>query len=66
VALQYANEKPVYRIAWTVSVLAWLAIVVGTFGAALLWIGIFGLAYLFAQSAFISYVRGSAVQVDVG
>lgn len=62
-SLVYSNERRLFGIALVISVIAWLAIVAGTFGLALVYV-LFGyLFYLFAQSAFISYLRGHAAQV---
>ncbi|MDB5972159.1 MAG: peptidase [Hydrocarboniphaga sp.] len=38
--------------------------IVGTVGIALLWLLLFYVAYVFAHSAFISYLRGSAVKLS--
>jgi len=62
-SLVYSNEKRLFAIALVISLLAWLAIVAGTFGVALIYV-VFGYVfYLFAQSAFISYLRGHAAQI---
>jgi len=62
-SLVYPNEKRLFAIALAVSVIAWLAIVGGTFGIALIYV-LFGyLFYLFAQSGFISYLRGHGAQI---
>jgi Zn-dependent protease with chaperone function/Tfp pilus assembly protein PilE len=62
-ALVYPGEKTRFAIAATLSIILWLALIVGTLGIALLYVLFFFLIYLFAQSAFISYLRGSAVKV---
>jgi Zn-dependent protease with chaperone function len=62
-SLVYPNEKRLFAIALAISVIAWIAIVAGTFGVALIYV-VFGyLFYLFAQSAFISYLRGHAAHI---
>lgn len=63
-SLVYPGEKSRFAIAATLGIIFWAAIIVGTFGAALLYVLFFFLFYLFAQSAFISYLRGSAVKVS--
>ena len=62
-SLVYPNEKRLFVIALVISLIAWLAIIGGTFGIALIYV-LFGfLFYLFAQSAFISYLRGHAAHI---
>ncbi len=62
-ALVHPGEKTRFAITATLAILFWLLIVVGTFGVALVYVLFFFLFYLFAQSAFISYLRGSAVKI---
>lgn len=59
----YKTEKPLFKIALTLSIIFWLALIVGTVGVALIYILFFFLFYLFAQSAFISYLKGTAVKI---
>jgi Zn-dependent protease with chaperone function/type II secretory pathway pseudopilin PulG len=47
----------------TISILVWLALLVGTLGIALLYAPIAFLIYLFAQSALIAYLKGTAVKI---
>lgn len=62
--LVYKNEKPLFRIAAALSGLFWLVLIVGTLGIALIYL-LFGfIIYLFAQSAFISYIKGNGVRVN--
>lgn len=61
--LVYPGEKTRFKIAATLAILFWTAIIVGTLGIALIYVFFFFLFYLFAQSAFISYLRGSAVKI---
>ena len=65
-SLVYSNERPLFRILSAVSCFFWLGLVVGTFGIALLYAPLFLVGYLFAQSGFISMVRGSGVKVSRG
>lgn len=61
--LVYNKEKPLFVISLTLSVIFWAALLVGTLGMALIWVLFFFLFYLFAQSAFISYLKGTAVRI---
>jgi Zn-dependent protease with chaperone function/Tfp pilus assembly protein PilE len=63
-SLVYKHERPLFRIICTLSVLFWLVLVVGTAGIALIYGLLFGVAYLFAQSGFISFVRGTGVCIS--
>jgi len=63
--LIYRHEKPLFAIALVISLVVWLAVLVGTFGVLLIWVGIAFLIYLFIQSAFISFLRGTASQITV-
>ncbi|MRX08159.1 M48 family metalloprotease [Pseudoduganella sp. FT25W] len=61
--LVYKNEKTLFGIMLAVSLLIWALLVVGTVGMALLWGLLFFISYCFAQSALVSYLRGTAVQI---
>jgi Zn-dependent protease with chaperone function/type II secretory pathway pseudopilin PulG len=61
--LVYKNEKKLFVIMLVVSVVLWIAIVLGTVGAALFYGLIFFLGYCFAQSALISYIKGTGVRI---
>ena len=61
--LVYPGEPVRLAIAATLAILLWLLLIVGTFGIALVYVLLFFILYLFAQSAFISYLRGSAVKI---
>jgi Zn-dependent protease with chaperone function/type II secretory pathway pseudopilin PulG len=61
--LIYKNEKTLFIISLTLSIIAWLLLVLGTLGMALIWLLFFGLSYLFAQSGLISHLRGTATQI---
>ncbi len=61
--LVYRNEKTLFRIAVVISVIFWIALIVGTLGIALIYI-LFGyLAFLFAHSAFVSHLEGTGVRI---
>ncbi|MET0101487.1 MAG: M48 family metalloprotease [Sedimenticola sp.] len=62
--LVYKHEKPLFRISATISILFWLGLIVGTMGVALLFILLGYLFFLFAQSAFISYLKGTGVKIS--
>lgn len=60
----YKNEQPLFYIACVISTLVWLGVLYFTKGAVLGLIpGIF-LVYLFAQSAFVSYLKGTGALVS--
>jgi len=60
----YKNEKTLFKIAFVFSLLFWLALVIGTIGIALIYLLIGFIVYLFIQSGFISYIKGTAVRVS--
>ena len=61
--LVYRNEHTLFAIAATISAIFWLILVIATLGIALLYV-LFGfLIYLFAQSGFISHIKGNGVKV---
>src|SRR5688500_13594902 len=62
--LVYKNEKPLFAISMVIGTIVWLALIVGTFGIALIYVLLFLLIYLFAQSGFIAYLRGNAVELS--
>lgn len=62
--LVYKYEKPLFFIAALLSALFWLVLIVGTIGIALIYL-LFGyLIFLFAHSAFISYLKGTGVRIS--
>ena len=61
--LVYKNERTLFSIMLAISVLAWVALVLGTFGVALVYALFFFIAYCFAQSAFISHIKGTGVKI---
>lgn len=62
--LIYEKEPRLFAICATLSILMWLMLVVCTVGVALVYIFMGAIAYLFVQSAFISYLRGMGVRVS--
>ena len=57
----YKNEKTLYAIALVFSLLVWAAVLWFTKALVLIYVPFVLLGYLFAQSAFISHLRGNAV-----
>jgi Zn-dependent protease with chaperone function/competence protein ComGC len=63
--LVYKHERALFRIAVVISVLFWIALIGITLGLALIYV-LFGfIIYLFAQSGFISHLKGNGVRVTV-
>ena len=63
-SLVYPNEKTLFMIALVISVLFWLGIILATKGIALLLLPVMFLLYLFVQSGFISYMKGTGALVS--
>ena len=61
--LVYRNEKTLFWLMLVLSVLLWLALVLGTVGMALVYGLLAFLGYCFAQSALISHIKGTGVQI---
>ncbi|BCL76024.1 peptidase M48 [Jeongeupia sp. HS-3] len=61
--LVYGKEKTLFGIMVVLASIVWLALVLGTLGIALLYVLMGFLVYLLTQSAFISYLRGTAVHI---
>jgi Zn-dependent protease with chaperone function len=61
--LVYKNEQPLFLILLIISLLVWTGLLIGTKGQVLAYVLSFALFFLFAQSAFISYLRGTAVKI---
>lgn len=62
--LLYKNEKSLFIIAAIISGIFWITIIVGTLGIALFYGLMFFVFYLFAHSALISYIKGTAVKIS--
>jgi Zn-dependent protease with chaperone function len=60
-SLIHKNEKVLYGITLTISLIVWLAVLILSFGLILVYLLLGFLAYLFAHSAFISHLRGNTV-----
>jgi len=61
--LLYRHEEALFYISVVISSFFWFAIILGTLGIALLYVFLFYIFYLFAQSAFISYLKGNGVKI---
>jgi Zn-dependent protease with chaperone function/Tfp pilus assembly major pilin PilA len=62
--LIYRNEKALFAISIVIGALVWLALVIGTFGVALLFVLVFLVIFLFIQSGFIAYLRGNTIELS--
>jgi Zn-dependent protease with chaperone function/Tfp pilus assembly major pilin PilA len=62
--LVFKNEKPLFVLSMVIGTLVWLALVVGTFGIALIYVLLFLIIYLFAHSGFIAYLRGNTLELS--
>lgn len=61
--LVYKNEKTLFAIMLALSCVVWLLVILLTLGGALVWALPIFVMYCFAQSALISYIKGTAVQI---
>lgn len=61
--LVYTRERSLSTITLVLGVIAWLLLIGGTFGIALLYILGGFIGYVFAQSAWVASVRGTAVRI---
>jgi Zn-dependent protease with chaperone function len=61
--LVYGKEKVLFGIAALIALVLWLALIGVTFGVALIYVLMIFIFYLFAQSGFISYLKGNGVKV---
>ncbi|MBF0142490.1 MAG: pilin [Magnetococcales bacterium] len=59
----YHRERPLFVLSLVISLILWILMVVGTMGGVLIYVVMAFLIYLFAQSAFIVYLKGSAVRI---
>lgn len=61
--LLYKHEKPLFITLLVISLLFWVGMLVGTKGIVLLYVASFFIFYVLAQSAFISYLKGTGVEI---
>lgn len=59
--LIYPKERTLGAITLVLGIVVWIALIVGTFGVALVFLAFGFIAYLFAQSALIASIRGNGV-----
>lgn len=59
----YGHERTLFAVALVISILFWVTVIVLTMGIALVYLVLAFIAYLFVQSAFISWLRGNGVQI---
>jgi hypothetical protein len=62
--LVYPRERTLGTITLVLGILVWLLLIVGTFGGALVALLVGFVLYLFAQSAFIAYIKGNGVELS--
>jgi Zn-dependent protease with chaperone function/Tfp pilus assembly protein PilE len=62
--LVYPKERTLGAITLVMGLLVWLALIIGTFGGALIGLAVGFLLYLFAQSALIAHLRGNGVELS--
>jgi Zn-dependent protease with chaperone function/type II secretory pathway pseudopilin PulG len=62
--LEYPRERGLAALTLVIGIVFWLGIVVGTVGAALIGLLVGFVAYLFAQSALIAWIKGNGVLLD--
>jgi len=60
----YSKEKSLFTLLAIISGIVWAALIIGTLGMALLYVLMFFIIYLFSHSAFISYLKGTAVEIN--
>lgn len=62
--LVYPRERVLGTITLVLGILAWLALIAGTFGTALIGLAAGFVVYLFIQSTLISYIKGNGVELS--
>src|SRR5258706_4399452 len=62
-ALVYPRERSLGAITFGLGLIAWVLIVLGTFGIVLIYLLLGFIAYLFAQSALIAHIKNTAVRL---
>ncbi len=60
----YPHERTLGKVTLALGVIVWLALLIGTFGGLLIGLLIGFVAYAFAQSALIAYIRGNGVELS--
>lgn len=62
--LVYPRERSLGAITLVLGLVAWVALILGTFGIALAALALGFLVYLFAHSALIAHVRGNGIELN--
>jgi Zn-dependent protease with chaperone function/type II secretory pathway pseudopilin PulG len=62
--LVYPRERTLGAITLVLGLLVWLALIVGTFGGALIALALGFVVYLFAQSTLIAHIKGNGVELS--
>jgi len=62
--LVYKNEQPLFVLVLIISSVIWLFFIIVTFGGILVFILIGYIFYLFIQSAYISFIKGTAARIS--
>lgn len=62
--LVYARERTLGAITLVLGLLAWIALIVGTFGGALIALVLGFVLYLFIQSTLIAHIKGNGVELS--
>ena len=62
--LVYKNENILKVLSIVISALVWAVILYFSRGLVLIYVALFGIVYLFAQSALIAHIRGTGVRVS--
>ncbi len=62
--LVYPRERTLGTITLVLGLLVWLALIVGTFGGALIGLALGFVLYLFAQSTLIAHIKGNGVELS--
>ena len=58
------NERRLGLLTLVLGLLVWAALILGTFGLALIYLLLGGLVYLFAQSGLVAYLRGHGARLS--
>lgn len=61
--LVYPHERTLGAVTLVLGLLVWLALIVGTFGIALIVLAVGFIAYLFIQSTLIAHIKGNGVEL---
>lgn len=62
--LEYRHESALSALTLILGLLVWLALIVGTLGMALIYVLLGFIGYVFAQSAVIAWIKGTAVKIS--